>query len=297
MQVNANTEPSYVPIHEYNLEGGVRVRDKTAGLARAVFSPEDSKKYRAKCYHCFIDNRRVFDAVGRNLVYHNSQTITFKAKENGLVKITEVGEDGKTVAYVNAQGVPSFPGCDEVIYRISERLLSTIRMFLSSKESAEHSLAPVKASAQYIFPSYKDERTDVRREFVIYSTFIPREITRDEARKKAAVILNNTTDFVPVAAGYNRYGVALYVLDKKKDYNCLYWAGPDDESVEKFERNFTMDMWGQYGIITAPGANINFTNPIEYNPGIGNWAERKKNPHPVDALFLNFEKAESLLPN
>lgn len=107
LQVSATTSLAQNPqINEYSLKGGVTIRDKTNGIAKAIFSEELAKLYQKPAYQIFINNKKIIFPTFSNpltdpdLTFTSSLRITFKLQD-AFIKIIEVDETSKNVFYVD----------------------------------------------------------------------------------------------------------------------------------------------------------------------------------------------------
>lgn len=98
------------------------------------------------------------------------------------------------------------------------------------------------------FSIYRNNKTGPAEEFVICSNYIPRELTLAEASQKVQN-LPKSPEFAPILAVYNRYGVAVFGLDKNENKNILYWANPHEEHVKKI--NFKEMHYDELSIINS----------------------------------------------
>ncbi len=91
----------------YELKGGVKIVDKTNGIAKVVFSDEEAKEFSQPCYNVFVNSKKVLAPTSANLLFGNSEKITLKFHEN-LIKITEFDGTNKTTVYANQKSSPFF---------------------------------------------------------------------------------------------------------------------------------------------------------------------------------------------
>lgn|GEM_PF-6501978 len=112
MQVPITSSTNQIPhVQEYFLEGGVKIRDKTQGMGKAILSAELTDRHQTPVYHVLIHGKKLifptcpYPSSGESVAFMGSRKITFK-QENGLIKIKEeVDESFKRVLYVNPKKV------------------------------------------------------------------------------------------------------------------------------------------------------------------------------------------------
>jgi len=183
MQVTPTTLNTIPQINEYNLEGGVVIRDKTNGIGKAIFSSELTEKHKTSVYQVFINNKKLVyptcsdPGSSMNILFGGSLNITFKQKGE-FIKITEKDESSKSVFYVDFN-------------------------------------KPINKIA---YAAY---------------TYIPKEITEEDAMQKVESLRRDFPNFEGEIAIYNRHGVAVFGCDGNN--YALYWAGPHQDKITKIE--------------------------------------------------------------
>lgn len=224
-QVSGTTGPitSKAQVNEYRLEGGATVRDKTNGMARAIFSAELTSRYQKSAYEIFINNKQLI-APSRtdHLICAGCASITFKLKDL-FIKITEVevDEKSKSVLYVDSRKCINGAG------------------------------------------------------YVAYS-YIPKELTLEEAYKKIQN-LSEFSDFKPDIAVYNSHGVAVFGWENHQGY-ALYWSRPDEENVKKIQAQCSRYSDGGSSIAKSNDGAVNFC----FSFGVG----YSLNAEPATKIFL-----------
>jgi len=91
----------------YQIDGGATIRDKTQGVAKAVFSANYAAEHQAPAYLIYVNEKKIIWPQAPNvkkqsdLVLLNSVTITFNKIDNNVFKISELDETDKHVIYVD----------------------------------------------------------------------------------------------------------------------------------------------------------------------------------------------------
>jgi hypothetical protein len=92
------------PTHKYQLEGGIRIRDKTEGIAQPVFSEALTKHFNAPTYEILINKKKLLRSCCNppvSLSFTKSFKMSFKPQDK-FIKITSIdNEKGKAVLYVD----------------------------------------------------------------------------------------------------------------------------------------------------------------------------------------------------
>jgi hypothetical protein len=91
-------------INIFKLIEGVEVYDKANGIAKVKFAEVESYQRGEPCYNLYIGEKKVYDFLGKNLLFRSSLAIKLK-QVNNFIKITEIdSKKTKTFMYADTLG-------------------------------------------------------------------------------------------------------------------------------------------------------------------------------------------------
>lgn len=82
---------------------------------------------------------------------------------------------------------------------------------------------------------YVDPRKDLDGVGYDAYSYMPREVSREEAMQKIQNIKTDFPDFKGYRAAYNRHGVGIFGWEKTQSGYAFYWASPSEEKVHMVE--------------------------------------------------------------
>jgi hypothetical protein len=143
---------------EYEVEGGVTIYDKVAGIGKAIFQADLATQHQTSIYKILINDKKLIvptcvdPSLDISVIFKGSVTITFERKDH-FIKITEFDASRETVLYVDPRNLIRGIAYDAYKYIPTE----------ISLENAMQKVACLKQD----FPNFKGEMAVYNRHGVV----------------------------------------------------------------------------------------------------------------------------------